>query len=270
MIKVAGFSFNALLTRLNAAWFSGEITTEQATCLRYFSSVWLLYTRMLGRDVPVTWLAYVLATTYHETAATMRPIAEFGKGKGRPYGAPDHETGQAYYGRGYVQLTWKVNYQAAQKTTLNLATLTHDVPFVAQPDLALDPMYAAQIAINGMCNGWFTGKCLANYLTTTHTDYVQARRIINGMDKAELIAEYAEQAEMALRLALGEAVPRAVVHYGDRGADVRELQLLLGVAPDGIAGADTIAALTAYQRTHELADDGVCGLVTWAKLSESV
>ena len=57
------------------------------------------------------WLAYMLATTHHETAMTMQPIEEYGKGNGRSYGVPDPQTGKAYYGRGFVQLTWKTNYE---------------------------------------------------------------------------------------------------------------------------------------------------------------
>ena len=83
------------------------------------------------------WFAYVLATTYHETAATMQPIAEYGKGKGKLYGKPDPITGQAYYGRGYVQLTWKENY-ARMGDRLGL-------PLVTDPDVALEVMPAARI-----------------------------------------------------------------------------------------------------------------------------
>src|SRR5690606_16382609 len=56
-------------------------------------------------------LAYVLATAFHETAKTMQPVREYGRGKGRPYGDPDPLTGLIYYGRGHVQLTWKGNYR---------------------------------------------------------------------------------------------------------------------------------------------------------------
>ena len=41
------------------------------------------------------WLAYALATTYHETDQHMQPIDEYGKGRGRPYGKVDATTGQA-------------------------------------------------------------------------------------------------------------------------------------------------------------------------------
>lgn len=63
-------------------------------------------------DVPsISQISYVLATVRHETAGTYLPIAEYGKGEGKPYGNPDPLTGKIYYGRGYVQLTWKENYE---------------------------------------------------------------------------------------------------------------------------------------------------------------
>src|SRR5450432_764022 len=65
----------------------------------------------------VRWAAYMLATVKHECADQWQPIEEFGKGKGRPYGQPvtiaDADGTQftnTYYGRGFVQLTWKFNY----------------------------------------------------------------------------------------------------------------------------------------------------------------
>ena len=75
------------------------------------------------------WLAYALATAYHETAKTIGPIREIGLGHGRPYGVPDPVTGQTYYGRGLVQLTWKKNYQAFSDIL--------KVDLVGNPDLAL-------------------------------------------------------------------------------------------------------------------------------------
>ncbi len=135
------------------------------------------------------WLAYMLATTFHETAKTMRPIDEYGKGKGRVYGKPAGPHGKVYYGRGYVQLTWEANYAKAEKEL--------GAPFVAQPELALDLRHAADIMIRGMVEGWFTGKKLSDYLGNKK-DYKGARRIINGTDKADLIAGYAVKFEKAL------------------------------------------------------------------------
>ncbi len=133
------------------------------------------------------WLAYILATTYHETAGTMLPVKEYGRGKGRAYGIPDKVTGLVYYGRGFVQLTWKSNY----KTMGDLL----GVDLVNQPDLALRPDIAAEIMFEGMTTGKsfrgdFTGRHLGQYFNATTEDPVGARRIINGQDKAKLIAEY--------------------------------------------------------------------------------
>jgi predicted chitinase len=135
------------------------------------------------------WLAYMLATAFHETAQTMQPIREYGKGKGKKYGKKIKMSGQVYtqpdqiyYGRGYVQLTWYENYDNFGKIL--------DIPLLEEPDLALEPSIAAKIMIIGMARGLFTGKKLSVYFNK-NTDWVNARRVINGLDKAEVIAKYA-------------------------------------------------------------------------------
>jgi len=137
------------------------------------------------------WIAYCLATTLHECAGRWQPIAEFGKGSGRKYGIPDKVTGQTYYGRGYVQLTWKENYQAMAKVT--------GFDLVNHPDFAMQPEVAYRIMSYGMRNGSFTGVKLSMYINNDGCDYLHARKIINGMDKAELIAGYAEKFEAILK-----------------------------------------------------------------------
>jgi predicted chitinase len=135
-------------------------------------------------------VAYILATAYHETARTMQPIAEYGCGTGYPYGVPDPETGECYYGRGYVQLTWKNNY-AYQQAKLGR-------PLVQRPDCALEPACAAAILYEGMCDGDFTGVSVDDYIDDAQCDYVQARRVVNGLDCAEKIAGYAAVFQEAL------------------------------------------------------------------------
>lgn len=137
------------------------------------------------------YVAYMLATAWHETASTMQPIAEYGKGKGRSYGKRIDVHGgyysdslPIYYGRGYVQLTWLTNY-VFMKNRLG-------VDFVNNPELALSPKHAADIMITGMLEGSFTGKSLQKYITYgLYFEFINARRIINGTDKAILIAQYA-------------------------------------------------------------------------------
>lgn len=127
-------------------------------------------------------LAYIMATCYHETARTMQPIEEYGKGKTRPYGKPHPVTGKTYYGRGFVQLTWHDNYVKAGQLV--------DADLVNNPELACDLTYATQILVEGMTIGFFTGKKLSHYFNDDKTDPVNARKIINSLDKAELIAGY--------------------------------------------------------------------------------
>ena len=144
--------------------------------------------------------AYMLATAYHETAHTMQPIEEYGKGRGRDYGKrlkmsrkPYSDTLPIYYGRGYVQLTWYENYDKAGRLL--------KLDLLRQPELALQADVAAKIMREGMFDGWFTGKKLGEYIGLRTAEYVSARRIINGMDKAQFIAGYAVVFELALRKA---------------------------------------------------------------------
>jgi hypothetical protein len=119
------------------------------------------------------WLSYVLATAYHETDQTMQPITEYGKGQNMPYGRPYPQTNQIYYRRWFVQLTWYYNYQ-------KMAELT-GVDFFHHPELALEIHNASSIMFVGMVAGVFTGKSLGNYFNNTTEDWVNARKIINGL-----------------------------------------------------------------------------------------
>ena len=142
------------------------------------------------------WKAYMLATSYHETARTMQPITERGKGAGRPYGKKYKQDGTVYahpnciyFGRGDVQLTWFENYERMGKLL--------GIPLLENPELALQPEISARIMIEGMTRGIsgkgdFTGVSLENYFSGSKNDPVNARRIINGLDRAELIAGYYE------------------------------------------------------------------------------
>lgn len=155
--------------------------------------------------------AYVLATTYHETGGTMKPIEEYGKGKGRKYGTIYTDTkgvkyGVAgsggntylysdyphlYYGRGLVQLTHWVNYKFAGEQL--------GIDLLHNPHLALNAKYAVEILVKGSINGWFTSKKISDYINDKKKDYINARRVINFLDKAQLIASYAVVFEKALR-----------------------------------------------------------------------
>jgi putative chitinase len=151
-------------------------------------------------DWPIAYTAYALATACHETAYTMQPVREaywlsenWRRSNLRYY---------PFYGRGYVQLTWKDNYAKADRE-LNLSgRLNGDL------ELALDPDIAARIMVRGMQEGWFaadrTGKrhTLARHLpakgAASVAQMTSARRIINGTDKNDKIAAEAMKFQKAL------------------------------------------------------------------------
>ena len=132
--------------------------------------------------------AYVLATAYHETNGTFKPVREaywldetWRKNNLRYY---------PWYGRGFVQITWKSNYvNAGEKLGLDLIT---------DPDVVMQEDIAIKILVQGMKGGWFTGKKLNTFVNEDSKDYKSARRVVNGTDKDELIAGYARRYEESL------------------------------------------------------------------------
>jgi putative chitinase len=166
--------------------FFGALTQQQVDGQSVILAVW----EYQAGGTPMTdvrWLAYMLATVYHETAQRMWPIREYGLGAGKPY-APD------WYGRGFVQLTWEENYDKASKAL----SLIDDRDLTVHPDLALDSLIATRIMFRGMAEGWFTGKKLGQYFNEDEDDPINARQIINGNDCDELIAGYHDLFLLAL------------------------------------------------------------------------
>jgi hypothetical protein len=184
-----------------ATLFTGKLSQGQVDGLNFILDVW--EQSHAGNDD--RWLAYALATAYHETAFTMQPIRERG---GKAYffrmydpGSPVPSRarlatrmgalpgdGPLFYGRGYVQLTWRVNYDKMGKAFG--IDLTSDA---AAADRVLQPDLAAKIMFKGMQDGAFTGKKLVHYFDGDTEDWKNARRIINGLDCAEAIAVYARK-----------------------------------------------------------------------------
>lgn len=131
--------------------------------------------------------AYVLATVEHETAGTFQPIEE-GDYPGGPKNLKAFQQKLRYYpyfGRGYVQLTWRANYQKYGQLL--------GVDLVNHPELAKLPNVALFVLVHGFKTGAFTGKKLSDYINNQKSDFVNARRCINGLDKAEHIASLAKK-----------------------------------------------------------------------------
>jgi hypothetical protein len=196
MAMAAKFNREIYFEHVRAELFSGAMTQEQVDGQGVILGLWEgQYTGTPMKDV--RWLAYILATAYHETAHRMWPIEEYGKGEGRDYGKPDPETGQTYYGRGFVQLTHKENYDRASAAL----ALIDDRDLVLHPTLALDSLVAARVMFRGMAEGWFTGERLGSYFNAEVDDPIGARTIINGNDQDTLIAGYHAEFLIALEAA---------------------------------------------------------------------
>lgn len=165
-------------------------------------------------EIGIHQLGYICATDYHETDKTMQPIEEYGKGRKKDYGkffidkdgkkyglkmglgpgkrVKYYSPMVLYYGRGFVQLTWYENYEKATKKL--------GVDFLNNPELALQIEHATSIMFEGMIEGWFTTKKLSDYFNSKGHDPLNARRIINGKDKAELIKGYYYHFVTALKI----------------------------------------------------------------------
>ena len=139
----------------------------------------------------------MLATAYHETAYTMQAITEYGGVRyfdkydtgrlaERLGNTPEADgDGYKYRGRGHVMITGYTNYAKFTKIL--------DIDLINSPDLALDPITSAQILVIGSLQGIFTTRKLSQYIKygLEYNEWTNARRVINGVDKNTVIADYA-------------------------------------------------------------------------------
>lgn len=243
------------------------------------------------------WMAYILATAFHETGRRMQPVREgfastdegairavtrlFKRGRiSRNYALRSKRTGQSYFGRGYVQLTWEENYARLGKKL--------DIDLLNQPSLALDPVVSTDILIRGCVEGLYTpGHDLKRYFNEKLTAPVGARRIVNGKDKASLIAGYyrnfmksLEPAHMKIETiepVSVEVEPPKIddiyrtIREGDSGVSVATLQMLLykhsyPTKITSIFDDFTERCVLQFQHEKELLADGIVGPRTWEAL----
>ncbi|WP_037081037.1 chitinase [Neorhizobium vignae] len=196
---------HAFFALVRTKLFGGRLTTGQVEGLTVILDAW--QARVGQEEAPS--LAYVLATAFHETAATMQPVREtlatsdrsaiarldeaFAAGRlgsvKTPYWRPDAE-GKSWLGRGLVQLTHRRNYEAMSEVT--------GIDLVTDPGRAMEMPVSVAILIEGMRRGSFTGRKLGDYFGQGRADWVGARKIINGNDRAELVARHARVFDRAL------------------------------------------------------------------------
>jgi predicted chitinase len=155
---------------------------------RYASSSIPLILEECQRDgvVNLAQVAYILATARHESRLGQWML-EFASGsayEGRAdLGNSQPGDGVRYKGRGFVQITGRLNYTRwSDRSGLDL---------LGNPALTEEYNIAAIILVLGMRDGSFAGHKLDDYISGDRQDFVGARRIVNGTDKADLIASYA-------------------------------------------------------------------------------
>ncbi|WP_113338879.1 hypothetical protein [Rhizobium cremeum] len=183
--------------RVRMALFNGRIQPPQAQGMEAILDHWEATSP--GNDD--RWLAYMLATAFHETARTMQPVREtlaptddraiaildraLARGQlpwvSNPYWRRDAQ-GKSWLGRGLVQLTHKTNYA-------KMSSLV-GVDLVADPAQAMRMDVAIRIMFIGMERGTFTGVRLDQVFNPNREDWVNARKIINRLDRALQIADY--------------------------------------------------------------------------------
>lgn len=194
-------------------------------------------------DRPASWIAYALATAYHETNKNMKPNTEnmnysvqglintfgrhrisledanrlgrkpgegplpvarqkaianilYGGAWGRTnLGNTEPNDGWMFRGRGMDHCTGRRNYRVTGNDI--------GVDLIAKPDLLLVLENAVKALHLGMVTGRYVpGHTFARHLpasgVATRFQFREARRIINGVDKADLIAGYALDFQAAL------------------------------------------------------------------------
>jgi predicted chitinase len=207
--------------------FGGRLSTGQVEGLGAILEGWIKRPVGLAADGGLDALAYVLATAFHETAGKMRPVREtcaesdveairrleaaFAAGRlasvKTPYWRVDAD-GRTWLGRGLVQLTHRRNYAVLSELT--------GIDLLREPARAMEMDVAVAILIEGMRSGSFTGRRLGHYFGQREPDWTGARRIINGTDRADLVARHARLFRAGLGAEQSEDVSQAKVRSGVR------------------------------------------------------
>lgn len=224
--------FYASLRRRNSGLFGTSLSQSQV------DGIEAVLDEAVRRATPLNDLAYILATDYHETGAKMQPVREnlnysvsgllksFGRhriteAEARKYGRSGSrkadqvaianiiyggEWGREYLGNtqpgdgwifrggGLPQLTGRGNFR---KYGLE-----------DNPDAITDLKTSVRVMFDGMEQGELTGKSLDDFIDDIDEsdaedlrEFIAARKIINGTDKAEAIGKYALAFEKALKAA---------------------------------------------------------------------
>lgn len=191
--KPVDLNYQVFFGSVRSSLFGGRLSSKQVSGMEAKLKVFK------ESGVSLSQAAYLMATSYHETARRMQPVREgltasdnWRKRNLRYY---------PWYGRGDVQLTWRANYKKVDDE------LGLEGELLKNPDLALDPVISARALVAGVMGGWYNGRGhgLAYYVPSdrkaTKAEFTQARRTVNILDKASMIADQALKFQDALEKA---------------------------------------------------------------------
>lgn len=230
--------------------FSGRISPDQFDGLKRI----LDYQEEHYPNMDVRWLAYILATVFHETARTMQPIKE---GGGEKY--LKSKKYYPWYGRGLVQITWEDNYHKFG---------------IYNPDDAYEWPTALHVLFEGMTKGMFTGKRLSQFFNKTADDPRGARKIVNGTDKDSLIAQYHRnfldalmQARKAVEAPTEVRKPQPLAHLPDKPplASDTLTQAVLGIGGIGSLSSILEAVTNPYALIAVFGIAVLVGVFLWKR-----
>lgn len=275
------FDRKHLFYLLRNAPFGGKLSTMQV------KAVGLILDLCEKLALPLPFIAYIIATAFHETGGTFNPGKEslnysasalkskfsrerisiadaekygrkasqkanqsaianliYGGAWGlRNLGNKVFGDGWRYIGRGLVQLTGRRNY---------------DIYGIADnPEEAMKLEKAVSILVDGMINGRFTGKHLANYFKGGVFNPVAARAVVNGSDKASLIAMHYEAILAAL-----EKAEIKVQDFQDVKAVVADAKDVSEVKTDDVEAAKSPVAVGTYATTVATFLGGIVAAIT--------
>ncbi|WP_116082135.1 hypothetical protein [Tropicimonas sp. IMCC34011] len=203
-----------------------------------------------GKGLPLHWMANINANVYRETGGGMYPVKEtvFPHHKDKN---PSDATVISRLDRAFAkgQLTWvRTPYWRNGAFGRGQLMITHDHNYrkfgITNYADALKLDVSARIAVEGMVEGHFTGKKLADFDFPADLDNppkTDPRRIVNGIDGSDdLVQSYHMAFATALEVAgWGEVPPAAPAPAPEPDATI----------PDDIArkaaAYDRIAAITA-------------------------
>lgn len=156
--------------------------------------------------------AYILATSEHESDY-YKTLDEYASWEAYEW---RKDLGNTQIGdwvlfkwRGYVQLTGRKNYTDFDPILKwkKVQLIQENESIVINPELVKKPEIAAFILVHGMKNGkfgskkiwkngkviWYESLPLDMFINNKETDWIAARKTVNGSDKAQKIAEEAQK-----------------------------------------------------------------------------